>query len=108
MNTTKWSQIIRNSRQMLVPAHADAIAAGLIDPVMILIDPREGSARRFAQANLGHDGASDTIDELISSTHDQQTPLLQITMERERLATILPPNVQLWNVDHERQFVVVF
>src|SRR5687768_16150656 len=113
MNCEKWAKIIRNSRNMLMAAHDKALAAGLVDPVMILIDPREGCANQFARDNLGQN-AADVICRLIAAAQEQsqlageeKTPLLHFPIERERLRPMLPPRVLLWNADHFQQFVVV-
>jgi predicted nucleotidyltransferase len=105
MDTEWWQSQVEKHKANWVKEHADACKAGVDDPVLVLIDPREGSARRFA-IDKSKFSESD-IDVLISTAERMgDRPLMQLFFEREKLKQVLPPAVELGPV--ERSFWIVF
>jgi hypothetical protein len=98
--------IAKARKPRLVALHIQAISeSGMEDPVLVVVDPREGKARWFAQTHCCLDDTRrvDAISSEESAT--TETPTVEVAFERLALAEIIPEAIP--TVDHERSFWVI-
>lgn len=91
----KWNDILRQHADRLVESHRTA-SAGLRRPVLLLIDPAQGTARQAAERLAEQTGRSQRLDQWSRAVEGGgQLPIVTISLEAEDALALLPADAAL-------------
>lgn len=107
MDADHWENLIKQNFAEVLAVYAEAHNEGMDEPVVVLIDPSMGTARKFCLANLPAGTTQADVDRALAKTNVDHRTVIRLAKPRQELNAILPPNKAMNPCDQRQSLWIV-